>query len=65
MRLGKEEAVGYVEDTLEDTPVEDTALDDTALDDTLLDDTGSSPFPVAEIKAVQRQTPAAPPLRVG
>ena len=53
MRLGKEEAVGYVEDTLEDTPAENSE---------------ASPFTVAQTKADQQQQPLtapAEPLRAG
>jgi hypothetical protein len=50
MRLGKEEAVGYVEDTLEDTTLESAA---------------AAPLAPQEIKADQRPATLGPePLRV-
>ena len=57
MRLGKEEAVGYVEDTFEDT-----------LEDTPAENSEASPFTVAQTKADQQQQPLtapAEPLRAG
>jgi hypothetical protein len=53
MRLGKEEAVGYVEDTLEDTTLENGA---------------AARLATPEIHADHPQQPATPapqPLRVG
>ena len=73
MRLGKEEAVGYVEDTLEDTPavttpVLNTPVLNTPAVTTPLVNSEASPLTVAEIRADQPQqplTPAAEPLRAG
>ena len=62
MRLGKEEAVGYVEDTLEDTPIVKTPGVKTPVATR-----EASPLTVAEVRADQQQplTPAAEPLRAG
>ena len=68
MRLGKEEAVGYVEDTLEDTPAVTTPVLNTPAVTTPLVNSEASPLTVAEIRADQPQqplTPAAEPLRAG
>ena len=63
MRLGKEEAVGYVEDTLEDAPAVNTPVVNTPAATS-----EASPLTAAEIRADQPQrplTPAAEPLRAG
>ena len=67
MRLGKEEAVGYVEDTLEDTPAVTTPAVNTPMVKTPVATREASPLTVAEVRADQQQplTPAAEPLRAG